>query len=126
MDALPEILSIATALGIGGATGAWLSAALPRRNQVSQREHDLKQARYMCILILMLARLSPQSGLAKLRERRPDLATIAELGNELSVELLNAVIFASDHLLTGLSGFINNPNHDSFVRAAVAMRQDLW
>lgn len=126
MGDIPSFVSIATALGVGGAVGAWLSAVLQRRNRVSQREHDLRQTRYLCILILMLSKLSPREGMEKLHQRRPDLATVEDLDNELSLELLNAVVFAGDRVLTTLASFIRTPSHDAFVRTAIAMRQDLW
>jgi len=61
-----------------------------------------------------------------MRVVRPDLKTIANIDDELSTELLNGFVYASDAVLSSLAEFIRNPNRQSFVQASVEMRKDLW
>jgi hypothetical protein len=96
------------------------------RRPICQQQLDLKQKRYMCIIILMLSKLDPHNGMAKLRERRPDLATPEDLDVELRTELFNCYVFASEAVLVDFAAFIAKPGRLAFVRVATAMRQDLW
>lgn len=125
-DVLATAVSFVTAAGFGGVLGAYFQARFQRRSQIGQHEHELKQKRYLCILILMLAKLDRKTGIAKLGERRPDLKTPADLDHELSTELLNGFVFASSNVLESLADFIHAPSPDSFLRTATAMRADLW
>ena len=123
---LANLVPLLTAIGLGGLHGAYFQARFQRRAQIGQYEHELKQKRYSCILILMLTKLNPMVGLAKTRAIRPDLKTTDDIDDELSTELLNGFVYANDEVLRSLAEFIRTPNHQSFVRASVAMRKDLW
>jgi hypothetical protein len=129
-EALTTITPLLTALGlsgiVGGILGAYFTARFQQQSRVSEREHDLKQKRYLCVLILMLTKLNPSVGLEKTRIIRPDLRTLQDVENELSTELLNAVVFASQPVLEALAEFIRSPTKSSFVAVASAMRTDLW
>ncbi len=126
LDALATTASILTALGVGGVLGAYFQTRFQQRTQIGQLAHNLKQKRYLCILMLMLTKLNPQVGSPKVREIRPDLKNPEDVNNELETELLNGFVFASDAVLKSLATFIREPSHRSFVRAAMAMRKDLW
>lgn len=119
-------VSLLTAAGFGGVFGAYWQARFQQRSRVGEHEHDLKQKRYSCILILMLTKLTPRAGIGKVRAIRPDLASISGIEDELRTELLNAVVFASQPVLQTLGEFIRNPTKNAFVAAASAMRKDLW
>jgi hypothetical protein len=113
-------------MGVGGLIGNYVQSRLQHRAQIGQLEHELKQKRYLCILVLMLTKLNPDVGLARARAIRPDLQKLDDIDVELDAELLNGYVFAGDTVLETLSSFIREPSHRSFVNAAVAMRQDLW
>lgn len=49
------------------------------------KENELKEKRYLCILLLMYAYVNP-SELEKLKSRRTDTNTFEELRNELQTE----------------------------------------
>lgn len=123
---ITTIVSFLTAIGLGGVFGAYFQARFQRRTQIGQHEHDLKQKRYLCILMLMLTRLDPDIGLPKMRDIRPDLKSLDDVNNELSTELLNGFIYANDEVIESLAAFVRGPSHHSFVRTAVSMRKDLW
>jgi hypothetical protein len=115
-----------TAAGLGGVVGSYFTARFQQRNQLGHVEHELKQRRYLCMLILMLTRLNVPAHLEKLTDRRPDLRSPEDLDSELRTELLNAVVFASDRVLGSMAAFIRVPNAEHFLDAAAAMRADLW
>ena len=72
MGIVTIIVSIATAAGLGGIIGAYFQARFNEKTQRSQQQQELKQKRYLCILILMLTKLSPKIGMPKIRVIRPD------------------------------------------------------
>ena len=120
------VLSVITALGIGGILGSYFQSLFQHHKQIKDQKHDLKFKRYGCILILLLTKLDPQSGLPHMKEIRPDLHDIKEIEKEIEVELLNAVLYAGDGVIKALSDFIRNPNYASYISTAAAIRKDLW
>lgn len=60
---LANLLSILSVVGLGGLVGgllgAYFQARFQFRVQIGQHEHELKQKRYLCILMLMLTKLNP-------------------------------------------------------------------
>ena len=125
-DILQIVVSLLTVAGFGGVLGAYFQARFQQRSKIGELEHELKQKRYLCILILMLTKLTPEAGLSKVRAIRPDLRSLDDVENELKTELLNAVVFAGQPVLQSLAGFIRSPTKTAFVAAASAMRKDLW
>ncbi len=123
---LSTIISLFAALGIGSLIGALFQSRLEHQKLLNQQEHDLKRKRYLCILILMLTKLDPDSGMRHLQEHRPDLRELKDLNAEIRMELLNAVLFASDNVIVAMATFIDNPSYPAYVRTAAAMRRDLW
>lgn len=49
-----------------------------------------------------------------------------EILEEVIVEWLNMVLFASDNVMAELQEFILKPSSETYFRAALAMRKDLW
>lgn len=127
---IENVISLLAAVGFGGALGTVLGAFFQSRfeqqKQVKSQEHDLKHKRYGVILILLLTKLDPETGLAKTRAIRPDLKNISDVEKEIEAEMLNSILFASDDVIRTLAKFIQNPNHSSYMKVAIAMRKDLW
>jgi hypothetical protein len=125
-ELIGTVAAVLAAMGLGGILGAVVQHRLESRRRLNEKEHQLKERRYLCILILMLAKLRPEIGIAKVHERRPDLANLDALDDELETELFNAVVFASTDVLRGLGQFLKQPHHRTFAEVADAMRADLW
>jgi len=119
-------ISLLTAIGLGSILGAFFQSRFEQQKQVKSQEHDLKHKRYSVILLLLLTKLDPTTGLAKTRAIRPDLKNVADVEKEIETELLNGILFASDDVIRTLAKFVQNPNHSSYVKVAIAMRKDLW
>ena len=126
LETITTVGGVLTALGVGGAVGAFLQHRLQTRRELGEREHELKQRRYLCILILMLATLKPEGGIVKVHRIRPDLPDLEAVEDELRTELMNAAVFASNDVLVRLAMFLKAPNHLAFADAVSAMRRDLW
>ena len=120
------LAALITALGLGSILGAFFQSRFEQQKQIKEQEHELKQRRYGAILILLLTKLDPKTGLAKTRAIRPDLQTLDDVEKEIETEFLHSVLFASDDVIRALAEFIQNPNHASYVKVAIAMRKDLW
>ena len=125
-DLVGTVAAVLAAMGIGGVLGALVQHRLESRRRIGEREHELKERRYLCILMLMLAKLRPRIGIEKIRHWRPDLHHLDALDEELEAELFNAVVFASKDVLRKLGKFLNEPHHRGFAEVADAMRADLW
>jgi len=113
-------------IGFGGLVAAWFTSRLERRASVEGSRQEFKDRRYKCTIILMIARLNFEQHRKKLHEARPDISTQEDLAFELQVEWYNMFLFASDAVLRTFQDFILTPNHETFHKAALAMREDLW
>jgi hypothetical protein len=123
---LTAIVSAITAFGAGSILTAFVQSRLERRKHLNEQEHDLKRRRYMCILILMLAKLEPKTGVPHLALQRPDLRDLDDLDAEIRIELFNAMLFGSDDVIAAMAAFITSPGYPAYIRTVTAMRRDLW
>ena len=85
------VAAVVAALGIGGISGAFFQSRFEQQKQVREQEHELKRRRYGAILIIMLTKLDPATGLPHLKSIRPDLKNITDIEKEIEVELLNGL-----------------------------------
>jgi hypothetical protein len=68
-----------------------------------------------------VARLDP------LLSKTKNHAEIRQLAERRLVEFYYAtILFSPDYVLTAMKEFIKNPNETNFLKAANAMRKDLW
>jgi hypothetical protein len=119
------IISLISAIGFGGIAGAYLEFRFQHQKQVQEDIHCLKRKRYGSILIQMLTILSPEH-LSKTQEFRPDLKTIEDVKEEVRIEMLHGLLFASDNVINAMAQFVQSPNYSSYFKAVIAMRKDLW
>lgn len=123
---MEQIISLITALGVGGVLGAFLKSKFDHQKEVNDDIHQLKRKRYGAILIQMLSIIDPDRGIKKAQEFRPDLKTLDDFKKEVEVEMLHGIVFANDDVIRKMSAFLRKPDHETYVQAAVAMRKDLW
>lgn len=126
MEILALVASLITAAGLGGVIGAFFQNKFAQQSKLEQHQFELKQKRYLCILILMLAKIEPDKSKAKLKQFRPDLQSPEDLDEELKTELLNAVVYSDNDVLRNFSAFIQAPSKEGFVYVASSIRKDLW
>lgn len=93
---LQIIISLLTAIGIGGILGAYFQSRFQRQKEISEDIHNLKRQRYGAILIQMLTILNPERGLSKAQAFRPDLKSVDDFREEVKTEILHSVLFADD------------------------------
>lgn len=122
---LSSLIALLSALGIGGLVGSVIQSWLSRHNEMKAMERQNMERRYGALVIQMITKLDPKR-IEKLRTIRPDLATFAGLDEELKVELLNAMMFASDEVINNLGTFIKHPSYQTYFQTVKAMRHDLW
>ena len=122
---LEIILSILSIIGIGGIIGAFSTYFWQKRKEILLKENELKERRYLCILLLMYALLNPEE-LENLKRHRSDIRNLNDLKSELQAEWVNSWIFAGDNTIRMFKEFIENPNENNFAQAVLSMRKELW
>ena len=120
------IVTLLTALGLGGILGAYFQSLFQHRKQIKEQEHEVKNRRYGAIVIQMLTVLDLDNSLKHTKEFRPDLKDVGDFKKEIELEFLNSLLYANDDVIKALGDFINNPNHEAYIKIVVAMRKDLW
>jgi hypothetical protein len=123
---LTMLAPLITALGAGSVVGAFVQSRLDRQKHLNEQEHELKRRRYLCILILMLSKLEPKTGIPHLALVRPDLQGLDDLDAEIRLELFNAMLFGSDAVIAAMADFVASAGYPAYIRTVTAMRRDLW
>jgi len=123
---LEFIISLITAIGLGGIFGAFFQSKFQHQREIKEDIHNLKRQRYGAILIQMLTIIEPEHGLIKSQKYRPDLKSIDDFKEEIKIEMLNSVLYANDDVIKSVAEFVENPNHSNYIKTAIVMRQDLW
>ncbi len=118
-------ISLLATIGLGGILGAYFQSRFQHQKEVKEDIHQLKRERYGAILIQMLTILDPEH-LHKTQRFRPDLKNIDDVKVEVRTEMLNSIVFASDEVIKAMSGFVKSPSDATYIKAASAMRKDLW
>ena len=118
---------VVSSLGVGGLLGVFAKSILDKRQLKFSKVFDYKEVRYKAIAILMLTAVNPSKyELAQLNLRRPDMAGVEDLGKELELEYHNAMLFASDKVLTSFEEFLRAKTIENYQAVARAMRRDLY
>ncbi len=123
---IENAIAVLGLLGIGGILGTYFRILWERRNSALLQKQEFKEARYKCIIMLMLSALDFEKSKAMLQQHGRNFATVDDLMDELKAEWHNMVLFASDEVLVSTHDFILNPSHRTFRHASLAMRKDLW
>lgn len=122
-----NIASVVALLGLGGLLGTYFRIMWERKNTALLQKQEFKEARYKCIIILLLAYLDFKKSKPMLHlHGREYINSIEDLKDELILEWNNMILFASEEVLITMNNFIDHPSYDNFRNIAVAMRKDLW
>ncbi|MBI2938380.1 MAG: hypothetical protein HYY22_09245 [Thaumarchaeota archaeon] len=122
---LETVLSLLSLVGVGGIVAAFFTYFWQKRKDILLKENELKEKRYLCILLLMYAHIDPKA-FESLKPYRPDIKSKDDLKRELNTEWVNSWIFASDDTIKSFKKFLNEPTENSFAETVLAMRKELW
>jgi len=125
-DTVGSIATLLASAGLGGVVGAFFRSRFEHQSLINKAEHELKQKRYSCILLLMLAYLNPDSWMHQVSKVRPDIVSSDDVLGELRAEVLNGMVYANQDVLLQISIFLSNPSPERYVDAVLSVRKDLW
>lgn len=112
-------------IGVSGLVSSYLTTIWQRRSAFEQKKEEFKFTRYKATIVLMFGHLQGERSISQLNKYGRTFQTSTEILEEVKVEWLNMVLFASDAVMRELQEFILNPTDESYFRAALAMRRDL-
>lgn len=122
-----NFIAVLGLLGLGGVLGTYFRILWERRNVAQLQKQEFKEARYKCIIVLMLSFLDFDKSKTMLHQHgRHYINSIEDLKDELELEWNNMFLYASSEVLETMRKFIKNPSQEGFRKVALAMRKDLW
>jgi hypothetical protein len=122
-----NFITFLSLLGVGGLLGNYFRILWERQNKAQIQKQEFKEARYKCVIILLLSYLDFAKNKTMLHQHgRQYINSIEDLRYELKLEWNNMILFALSEVLTTMHIFIENPSQQSFRNVALAMRKDLW
>jgi len=133
---IQTILSILGLLGIGGIVGSYIQYALNQKGDITKEIRILNEDKYRSTLVFMRCILDPtavnQFGFSNKDEinfnqikEDPD-KIIIYAKSKLKEYYYHSLLYASDNVINEIANFIRTSNEDNFIKAANAMRKDLW
>jgi len=122
---LELILSILGVIGTGGIIATFFTYLWEKKKIIQLKENELKEKRYLCILLLMYSYVNPKE-LKDLKRFRPEIQNQEDLKRELQTEWVNSWIFAGDKTIEAFKNFLENPTENNFVETVLSMRKELW
>jgi hypothetical protein len=124
---LSNFTLVLSGLGIGSLLTLVAKSVLDKRQYRFSKVFEYKERRYQAILILMWTAMSPtDSAMENLQLRRPEIKNKDDLQDELQLEYHNAMLFASDAVLTAFDRFIRYKTSGHWKLVARAMKKDLY
>lgn len=126
-SSLQIILSLLTAIGLGGVFGAYFQSKFQQKMELENEEHKWKRKRYASIIIQMLTVLRfEKHGIRFVKEHRPELNSKEDYLEEIKSEFLYGIVMMNDDVINSLADFLKKQNYQSYTKAVIAMRKDLW
>ncbi|MDD5182371.1 MAG: hypothetical protein PHC66_04360 [Candidatus Nanoarchaeia archaeon] len=122
---LEFILSVLGVIGTGGIIATLFTYILEKKKIVQLKENELKERRYLCILLLMYAYVNPNE-LKTLKRFRPEIQNKDDLKRELQTEWVNSWVFAGDNTIKAFKIFLESPTENNFAGTVLSMRKELW
>lgn len=122
-----EIILLLSAIGIGGILGAFVKSILDKHQFKFSKVFEYKEVRYKAIMIMMWVAMNPSEyEFRQLAIHRPQIKGKKELESELKLEYYNAMLFASDEVLSALNAFLKDKTIENWKRTTRAMKKDLY
>lgn len=121
MTTIEFLLALLGLIGIGGI----IANFQVRRKELEFKALENKERRYRSCLLYMDVYFHP-SNIKYLSSRQPDIHDAEDVIEYLRAEYHEMVLYAGKPVVLGVKAFIDNPTRERFLKAILAMRQDLW
>lgn len=132
MLSLPVIISLLTALGVGGALGIVIKSVLDRNAELKIKLKTINEEKYRTILIYMSIVLNPSNkdhfilNDNNLYGFKSDAEISTYALSKLKEYYYQSVLYASDDVMHTLKQFLSNNDREHYISTAQKMRLDLW
>jgi len=123
---LSSVISIIGLIGIGGLLKSLLDYYLNKNKSQKETQQQLKEKRYMAIILLSYTFINFEQEKDKLRNHRPDIKTFEDLKKELMAEIINMSLYAADQTVQQMKSFLQSPSNETFAVFILEMRKELF
>lgn len=122
------LLSLLTALGVGGIVGAYFNELFRRRAQTQLAESEERVVRFRSVLIYMQVLLHPDQidHLPVDVLQTYNLKTTKDIQDTLLAEYTRMVLSVPDEVLQAVKSFMQSPTSDNYWKTVAEMRKSLW
>ena len=124
MNVSQVLISALTLLGVGGLVGGYITYLLDKKKTREFQVLEQKRNRYKSCLLYMDAFFEPQN-IKYLSTRHADINQASDVIAYLKMEFFEMTLYASREVILAVKTFIEEPVRANFLKAILAMRQDL-
>src|ERR1044072_2904309 len=118
------IISALALLGLGGIVGGYITYLLDKKKAREFKVLEQKERRYRSCILYMDAFFEPKN-IKYLSSHHPDINQAADVIEYLKMEFFEMTLYASREVILAVRTFIETPVRENFLKAILAMRQDL-
>lgn len=125
------IISIFSALGIGGFIGAYVKHRLDKNREFDLKLNQINEEKYQTLLMYMSFMLDPKNREhfimrdEKLNNLKDD-EVFSYSKRKVEEYFYHCILYASDDVLITLKIFVKKPDRNGFLKVVKAMRMGLW
>ncbi|MFY7666891.1 hypothetical protein [Flavobacterium sp.] len=123
MEIVEIIIKALGLMSIGGVINYFFVESKKRKDQ---SRHEIKEVRYMAILLLSYSLVNYEKEKDKLKRQKPEITSKEELIDEIKLEWFNMTLYASDLVIKTMKKFIENPNEEALNKLVFVMRKSLY
>lgn len=118
--------AVAGLLGVllGGVITSFFQYYFGFQAKIKESEFLYKEVRYKAITIFMYCLV--YSDTSSIRRIRPDLKNLEDIKDEIKIEFVNSLLFASDDVIKSLQIFLKDTSEKNLMNAILSIRKDLW
>jgi hypothetical protein len=127
-----QIISLITALGVGGVIGIVIKHLLDRNAELKIKLKTINEEKYRTILIYMSIILNPKNkdhfvlndNILYSIKNENDIQEYAT--SKLKEYYYQSLLYASDDVMRSFKLFLAKPDRENYIKTAQKMRADLW
>lgn len=119
-------VSLLAGLGIGSIATAIISGWLDKKKQMDLTLARILEDKYRGLLVFMACALNIEKKRYFTINEQVEQKTAQEYMNQVVEYYYHSTLYSSDQVILTLKEFIENPNEETYIKVAQAMRKDLW
>ncbi|MFW0715844.1 hypothetical protein [Pedobacter sp. N23S346] len=126
MISITQILTGLISALVGGILATYLKSYLDKKNEIELSKQKINEDKYRSMLIFMACALDINKKRYFSLNEQVLNETAEDYLNQIKEYYYHSILYSSDQVILSIKDFIDNPSQNNYIKAAKAMRKDIW